>query len=132
MEKIDPRILATIITIFGATVQFLSAITQLMEAIRKFFEEIQWWRGFLYGLLIILLTLLIPEGVILFFVLPIVIKYATGYTWDQYIVKMSIAWASAFIGSIYPFLWAIFFSQIRLKLLKKSTQQNIQSEGDKS
>ncbi len=119
MGKIDPRILATIITILGTIAQVLAVITQLMETIRKTFEEIQRWRSFLYGLLIILFTLLIPEGVILFFVLPVIVKYATGYTWDQYIVKISIAWASAFIGSVYPFLWAIFFSHLRLKQLKK-------------
>jgi len=126
MGKLDPSIQAAIIVVFGAIVQAVGIIGE----VRKIIEEIRRWKGILRGLfafLLTLLSLLIPEGLILFFVLPVVIENATGYTWDQYIVKQSIAWSSAFIGSIYPFLWAIIFPQIRQKV----TQNNVQSEGDK-
>jgi hypothetical protein len=110
------------------TTTIVVCITELLIALRKMWSEIKNWADFIYGLVVVAFTLFVSEGLVLFLVLPRIVKLASGYTWDQYVVKQSIAWSSALIGSVIPFVWAIFMLPFIIHFLRTRQLESSRNE----
>ncbi|TNJ37493.1 hypothetical protein FGF66_10660 [Chlorobaculum thiosulfatiphilum] len=89
-------------------ITILTAVVQVLAVLRKTWEEVRNWGNFVAWLIVILFTLFFPQGFVLYIALPYIIQAVSESTWEQNPLKWGIALSASAIGSIVPFLWAIY------------------------
>ncbi len=89
-------------------IQGLGYSVQLFVLIRKIFNEILYWKKGFHFFVIVFFTLFLPQVFILYLVMPLIIQIISNSTWYQNELKWGIALSSYAMGSVLPFIWAIY------------------------
>lgn len=111
-------------SIISQATLIITGLLNLLVVLGKLWSSIKGLKFFLVWIMVIVSTLLVPTGIIIWFIMYFAATYFASITEDMTIFVTQVAWGTGSFGSIYPLLWGIYLFPLFSKLLNRQGENS--------